>query len=218
MNKAVTVLYDCCAGGEFFSWLLAQQVGCSPLQVVMAEANKWNLNPLDQTPEFSHIMYQSDDVIGYEDITYSDTKINVLRDHAEIIVSNNYNKPRHKKLFLKNYYNDWNTAAFIMLHPSTKESTEYMDSLIRKKFGTEPAKGQRRVEATRKRRILAALGDVPILEIDPYTLFFSDTDGELAHLQTFLNDTYGKDAAALDSRTMKFFIEFWKDKNENPFF
>lgn len=211
-NRSITVIYDCCAGGEFFSWMLAQQNGFNPLQFLIQPGNKWNLEPTgDLTPAFFHM--DREDIAN---VNFHPTKINVMRDHGVVLCSEYHDENDHNE-FVEKYYDQWTSAGFIVLAPTTQKSVNYINMLMSKKFGETNNALTLLQHMTWTSLVIDALGDCDYIVVDPYEIYVSNTDDQIQQLEEFMYTIFDPGTFVLDTDTMKFLIKVWREHNDNPF-
>lgn len=120
-SKITNVVYPGGAGGEFLCWLLSQSRDVASLGINMEAGNKFTINT-NEIPNHIHKEYQDDPYYNkkFNDYTFSDDLINMARDHMKTNTEEKLND------YLETRYDQWKTALFVFLVPTTDESAEYV--------------------------------------------------------------------------------------------
>lgn len=204
-DRSVNVIYPAGAGGEFFSWLLAQNENFNPLSVRL-EKNRWTLNP-SVSGQFFHKDLKSR---IYNSIADIDTKrIHIFRDHMSFNL-----RPENALIdkFLYHRYDKWKHSLFIFLYPQNQLSVEYANRQAEYKLSTNLTSSLEEYQFELNKKI-NAIGNRKYIVIDPYEFFISKQEDTLAIIQRSLQTAMHTPNIYFDRPTIEYFTDVWKRNN-----
>ena len=208
MNKfkrSITVVYPAGAGGEFFSWLLAQQQDFIPVGVAL-EKNRWSLR-LNTTPDFFHRDTSMEEFFKY--VGTHEHKITLLRDHMTF----DFRDQGLVDSFFNTRYDMWDQGLFVLLYPQTEEAVQYANLQVKQKLTTDNHDPDSLSTVNRDlKKIISIIGNRDHVIVDPYQFFIKDRDNNIANFENQLQRRFGEHVL-LDRNTYNYFIDVWISHN-----